>query len=543
MTLNIQQVLISDPVDPICSQILQDYGMNVTYARQWTKERLLQEIQNYEVLIVRSETKVTDDVLAAAPKLRLVGRAGTGLDNVDISAATRRGVLVMNTPGGNTISAAEHTCAMIAALSRHIPQACAALKNGTWDRKTYMGNELHGKTLAILGLGRIGREVAIRMQAFGMKTIGYDPVIEKQAAAEFGVDKMELEEIWPLADYITVHTPYIPQTHHLISTSALMRCKPSVRIINIARGGIVDETALLDALNSARCQGAALDVFVQEPPKEGTITWQLIQHPRVVCTPHLGASTVEAQERVAREIAEQLIDLVEGRQAVGIANAPNLARSMVGRNKPWMQLAQALGHLANSLAEGSLDRCPSGTETTVELICCGEGTEDVNLLASSALVGHLNGMKANGINIVNAAILARDVGVTISTRHVGSSKYLSIVQDLEKLLQLTVARGPFNIQLIGSVQGGNPVLYAINGCWFPFGATLSGNVLLFNGKQPDTTLTALVGALVASGVGVSAVMCTPPGASCWLALRTADVFQNPQKLNGPDATFIAQLVF
>lgn len=150
-----------------------------------------------------------------------------------------------------------------------------------------------------------------------------------------------------------------------------MLCKPSVRIINIARGGIVDETALLDALNSARCQGAALDVFVQEPPKEGTITWQLIQHPRVVCTPHLGASTVEAQERVAREIAEQLIDLVEGRQAVGIANAPNLARSMVGRNKPWMQLAQALGHLANSLAEGSLDRCPSGTETTVELICCG----------------------------------------------------------------------------------------------------------------------------------------------------------------------------
>ncbi|XP_046649852.1 D-3-phosphoglycerate dehydrogenase-like [Daphnia pulicaria] len=543
MTLDIQQVLISDPVDPICSQILQNHGISVTYARQWTKERLLQEIQNYEVLIVRSETKVTDEVLAAATKLRLVGRAGTGLDNVDISAATRRGVLVMNTPGGNTMSAAEHTCAMIAALSRHIPQACAALKNGVWDRKTYMGNELHGSTLAILGLGRIGREVAIRMQAFGMKTIGYDPVISKESAAEFKVDKMELEEIWPLADYISVHTPYMPQTHHLINAEALKRCKSTVRIINIARGGIVDEAALLDALISDRCKGAALDVFVQEPPKEGTTTWQLIQHPRVVCTPHLGASTVEAQERVAREIAEQLIDLAEGRQAVGIANAPNLARSMVERNKPWMQLAQALGYLANSLAEGSLHRRPAEAETNVELICCGEGTEDVNLLASSALVGHLNGMKANGINIINAAILARDAGLVTSARHINSPKDLSLREDLDKLLQLTVTRDSYSIHLIGSVQGGNPVLYAINDCWFPFGATLSGNVLLFNGKQPDTTLTALVGALATSSVGVSALMCTRPGTSCWLALRTGETFQNPQQFNGPDATFIAQLVF
>jgi len=407
-----------------------------------------------------------------------------------------------------------------------------------------MGSGLYGKALAILGLGRIGREVAVRMQAFGMKTIGYDPVIDKNSAAQFGVEKMELEEIWPLADYITVHTPYMPQTHNLINAEALKLCKATVRIVNVARGGIVDEEALLEALKTGRCLGAALDVFEQEPPVEGSTSFQLIQHPSVICTPHLGASTREAQERVAREMAEQLIDLIQGRQAIGIANAPNLARSMVDRNKPWMQLAQALGHLANCLADAFLHRREPGTETSVELICCGEGTEDANLLASSVLVGHLSGMKANGINIINAGILARDVGLSTTGHHVLTTG-AAVRHELSSLLQLTVHQGSSQVQLIGSVQNGNPVLFAINDCVFPFGATLSGNMLLFNGKKPETALAALMAALATTTAGVSAVMCTQQSAesSCWLALRTTDILKDPRQLDGPDATFISQFAF
>ena len=396
---------------------------------------------------------------------------------------------------------------MISSLARHIPQACAALKNGVWDRKTYMGSELHGKTLAILGLGRIGREVAVRMQAFGMKTIGYDPVTSREAAAQFNVDKMELDAIWPLADYISVHTPYMAQTHHLINGQTLAKCKRGVRVVNIARGGIVDEEALLHSLEAGVCHGAAFDVFAEEPPKMDSVSGRLIQHPLVVCTPHLGASTVEAQQRVAREMAEQLIDLIEGRQAVGVANAPVLARSMIDSNKPWMQLSQALGHLAHRLAVNATGSSSgsSGASTaadvSVELIGYGPATEDVNLLASSALVGHLNGMTSNGVNIVNSLLLARDRGIRCTARHFAAvpahllpAVPAAICSHLERMLQLTVNIGSsVSVSLVGSVQAGSAVLFAINDSWFPLGATLSGNVLLFSGKRPDSTLVASIG--------------------------------------------------
>ncbi|KAM9242663.1 D-3-phosphoglycerate dehydrogenase isoform 4-T4 [Dugong dugon] len=293
---NLRKVLISDSLDPCCRKILQDGGLQVVEKQNLSKEELIAELQDCEGLIVRSATKVTADVINAAEKLQVVGRAGTGVDNVDLEAATRKGVLVMNTPNGNSLSAAELTCGMIMCLARQIPQATASMKNGKWDRKKFMGTELNGKTLGILGLGRIGREVATRMQSFGMKTIGYDPIIPPEVSSSFGVQQLPLEEIWPLCDFITVHTPLLPSTTGLLNDSTFAQCKKGVRVVNCARGGIVDEGALLRALQSGQCAGAALDVFTEEPPRDRA----LVDHENVISCPHLGASTMEAQSRCGK---------------------------------------------------------------------------------------------------------------------------------------------------------------------------------------------------------------------------------------------------
>jgi D-3-phosphoglycerate dehydrogenase len=317
------KILISDPVNAVCADTLRKNGFEVDQL-SLTKDQLLASIKNYDGLIVRSETKVTAEVLeAAGGKLKIVGRAGTGVDNVDVNVASKKGVLVMNTPGGNTMSAAEHTCILIASMARHVPQACASLKAGAWDRKLYAGNELYGKTLAIIGLGRIGKEVAIRMQSYGMKTIGYDPIIPAHVSKEFGVESMSLDQIWPLADYITVHTPLIPETKHLINDNVFSKCKKGVRVVNVARGGIIDEQALLKNLKSGQCGGAGLDVFVEEPPKSEYYK-ELLNHPKMVCTPHLGASTAEAQIRVAQEIGEQFVGFFKGTSLVGAINADKI---------------------------------------------------------------------------------------------------------------------------------------------------------------------------------------------------------------------------
>ncbi|XP_063552081.1 D-3-phosphoglycerate dehydrogenase isoform X2 [Gorilla gorilla gorilla] len=311
---NLQKVLISDSLDPCCRKILQDGGLQVVEKQNLSKEELIAELQDCEGLIVRSATKVTADVINAAEKLQVVGRAGTGVDNVDLEAATRKGILVMNTPNGNSLSAAELTCGMIMCLARQIPQATASMKDGKWERKKFMGTELNGKTLGILGLGRIGREVATRMQSFGMKTIGYDPIISPEISASFGVQQLPVEEIWPLCDFITVHTPLLPSTTGLLNDNTFAQCKKGVRVVNCARGGIVDEGALLRALQSGQCAGAALDVFTEEPPRDRA----LVDHENVITCPHLGASTKEAQSRCGEEIAVQFVDMVKGKSLTGV---------------------------------------------------------------------------------------------------------------------------------------------------------------------------------------------------------------------------------
>ena len=265
-------------------------------------------LKNYDCLVVRSATKVTAEILSSGvDNLKLVARAGTGVDNIDVESASQMGILVMNALGSNTISAAELTCSMICGLSRNLQLANASMKQGKWERSKFMGNELYGKTLAVLGLGRIGREVAGRMRSFGMRIVGYDPIVTAEQARAFNIEFLSLEQIWPVADFITIHVPLLPETKNLINSRVMAQCKQGFKVINCARGGIIDEADLLEALRSGQCGGAGLDVFAEEPTKN----FDLVGHANVLCTPHLGASTVEAQNRVAIDIAEQIVKFVK----------------------------------------------------------------------------------------------------------------------------------------------------------------------------------------------------------------------------------------
>ncbi|XP_065313510.1 D-3-phosphoglycerate dehydrogenase-like [Gordionus sp. m RMFG-2023] len=337
--------------------------------------------------------------------LKLIGRAGTGTDNIDVKAATLHGVIVMNTPNGNTFSAAEHTCALIMSLSRNIPSAVESVKNGKWERSKFMGNELSGKTLAIIGLGRIGREVGTRMASFGMKLIGHDPMISKDFAKQHGIDWLELNEIWPLADYITLHTPLIPQTKDLLNAETFKKSKKGVKIVNCARGGIVNEVDLLNALNGGICDGAALDVYMKEPPEIGD---KLIGHPSVICTPHLGANTAEAQMRVAKEMAEKITALCQKKSdgtdstniqnLDGIINAPNLMWEFGTDSKPWMKLAFDLGYMIGTIFEPvkkyQLTNNNEKFSNKLESMKAA--------LLDSFITGIMKNHTKNGLNLINA---------------------------------------------------------------------------------------------------------------------------------------------
>ncbi|XP_067583545.1 D-3-phosphoglycerate dehydrogenase [Pseudorca crassidens] len=449
---NLRKVLISDSLDPCCRKILQDGGLQVVEKQNLSQEELIAELQDCEGLIVRSATKVTSDVINATKKLQVVGRAGTGVDNVDLEAATRKGILVMNTPSGNSLSAAELTCGMIMCLARQIPQATASMKDGKWERKKFMGTELNGKILGILGLGRIGREVATRMQSFGMKTIGYDPIISPEVSASFGVQQVPLEEIWPLCDFITVHTPLLPSTTGLLNDSTFAQCKKGVRVVNCARGGIVDEGALLRALQSGQCAGAALDVFTEEPPRDRA----LVDHENVISCPHLGASTKEAQSRCGEEIAIQFVDMVKGKSLAGVVNAQALTSAFSPHTKPWIGLAEALGALMQAWA-GS----PKGT---IQVVTQGLSLKNSgNCLTPAVIVGLLkDASRQVEVNLVNAKLLVKESGLDVTTSH---SPAAPGEQGCGKCL-LTVALAGAPYQAVGWVQGTTPVLQALNGAVF-----------------------------------------------------------------------------
>ncbi len=396
------RVLVSDNISPKGIELLKKAGLHVDVKTGMSREELKACIGEYHALIIRSATKVTADVIEAATNLKVIGRAGSGLDNVDREAATKKGIVVMNTPGGNTITTAEHTIALLFAIARNIPQATQSMKEGKWEKKRFMGVELFNKTLGIIGLGNIGSQVAKRALGLEMNVVAYDPFLSDERARELGVEKVSLDELFERSDFITIHTPLTDETRNLINRESIKKMKDGVMIINCARGGIVNERDLYEALEAGKVAGAALDVFEKEPPEDLT----LIRHPQVVCTPHLGASTREAQENVAVAIAEQVIDYLINGTIRNAVNFPSIPSEQIPVLMPYIQLAEVMGKFTAQIYEGGI------TEVTMEYR--GEA-EEINTrpVTIAALKGLLEPILTETVNFVNAPLIAKERGIEV----------------------------------------------------------------------------------------------------------------------------------
>ena len=398
MKILVADTLSQDGIDVLTAepQLAVDVKVGLTSAQ------LADVIGPYEGLVVRSSTKVTAEVIARAERLRVIGRAGVGLDNVDAGAATARGIIVMNVPSGNTISTAEHTLSLLLSMARRIPQADAHLRAGKWERAKFVGVELFGKTLGIVGLGRVGGEVAKRAQAFGMRVLAYDPFLSSERAQQIDVQMSDLPTLYRESDFITVHTPLTAETRHIIGAKEIAQMKPGVRLVNCARGGIIEEQALYDALVSGRVAGAALDVFETEPP----VNHALLTLPQVVCTPHLGASTEEAQLNVAVEVAKQVADALLGRGIRNAVNMPSVDAKTLAVLQPYITLGERLGSLATQLSGGKV--------AEVRVTYVGEIiAHDISAVTLAVLKGILAPMVGETVNYVNASLIAAERGVKV----------------------------------------------------------------------------------------------------------------------------------
>ncbi|BCW88437.1 D-3-phosphoglycerate dehydrogenase [Alphaproteobacteria bacterium SO-S41] len=440
------KVLISDALSPAAVQIFKDRGVEVDVKPGLTKDELLKIIDQYDGLAIRSNTKVTAEVLKAATNLKVVGRAGIGVDNVDIPAATARGIIVMNTPFGNSITTAEHAIALIFALARDVPAANASTHAGKWEKNRFMGVELYGKTLGLIGCGNIGSIVADRALGLKMKVIAFDPFLSAERAQELGVEKVELSELLPRADFITLHTPMTPQTKNILSAEALAKTKPGVRIVNCARGGLIDETALKGGLDSGHIAGAALDVFETEPAKEHI----LFGHEKVVATPHLGASTNEAQENVALQVAEQISDYLLTGAVTNAMNMPSISAADAAVMKPWISLAEKLGAFAGQLTETSIERVEIVYEGTVAKL-------NLRALTQAALAGLLKPALPD-VNMVNAPVVAKERGIVITeSRREQLGTY-------DAQITVSVTTGEFTREVTGTVYAnGVPRIVDVKG--------------------------------------------------------------------------------
>lgn len=401
------KVLVSDPIAEEGIAILRN-AFDVDVKTGLPKDELISIIGEYDALAVRSETKVTADVLDAAKNLKIIGRAGVGVDNIDVAKATERGVVVVNSPEGNTIAAAELTVAMLLALARNIPQADGALRGGEWKRSKYMGVEVYKKTVGVIGLGKIGREVARRLQAFDMNVLAYDPYLTEETGAQLGIRVVDLETIYKESDYITLHVPKTKDTTGMIGAEQIAKMKPTVRLINVARGGLIDEAALAAALKENRIAGAAVDVYTTEPAPADN---PLLGLPNIVHTPHLGASTEEAQVNVAIDIAEQIVDVLQGRPARAAVNMPSLGADVLARIHPFLFLSEKIGALHSQLDRGRINK--------VEVVFSGDFADLPTVhLTRAVLKGLLDPLIPDSVNYVNAPTLAqqRDIQVIETKR-------------------------------------------------------------------------------------------------------------------------------
>ncbi len=429
------RVLVAEKIADTGVDMLRE-RFDVDLGTDWSREQLLEKIGNYHGILIRSATKMDAEVIERADNLRVVGRAGVGVDNVDVAAASKRGIIVANAPEANTVAAAEHTLALMLALARNIPQAHASLTSGKWERSKFGGTEVEGKTLGILGFGRIGQLVAIRARAFGMTVVAYDPFVSSERFKELGVEKAETPaEALAAGDFITLHLPKTPETQGFLNAETLAQCKDGVRIINVARGPLVVDEDLKQAIDSGKVAGAALDVFASEPITDHP----LFGYPNVVVTPHLGASTAEAQDRAGVQTAEQVVLALTGGVVSTAVNIPAVSAEDMEVLGPYIPLAQRLGRIAAGLAEG-VER--------IEVEHMGRIAErDTRLLTLSVLTGIFAGRTEEDVNLVNAPTLADERGIAVSERRE------TVARDYADLVRVTVIGAGEPVRVVGTTIG------------------------------------------------------------------------------------------
>jgi len=480
------RVLISDKLSPAAVQIFKDRGIEVDYEPDLgpDKDEFAKRIGAYDGLAIRSATKVTEKVIAAADNLKVVGRAGIGVDNVDIPAATKRGIIVMNTPFGNSITTAEHAISLMLSLARQIPAADASTQAGKWEKNRFMGVEVTGKVLGVIGCGNIGSIAADRAKGLRMKVIAFDPFLSDERAVDLGVEKVELDELLTRADFITLHVPLTDKTKNILSKDALAKTKKGVRIVNCARGGLVDEEALREALESGHVAGAAFDVFSSEPAKENV----LFGAPNMICTPHLGAATTEAQENVALQVAEQMSDYLLTGAVTNALNMPSISAEEAPRLKPFVTLAEQLGSFAGQVTETGIK--------ALRFEYAGDVAEmNTRALTSAAIAGVLRPLLAD-VNMVSAPIIARERGIHIEeVRREQQGAY-------ENYVRLTVKTERQERSVAGTVfSDGRPRLIQIKG--INMEAELAPHMLYITNEDKPGFIGSLGTALGNAGVNIA----------------------------------------
>jgi len=476
------RILIAEPLASAALKLLhQRPGWEIVVSNP---KEYKQHLAEADALIVRSAVMVDAGVLAAAPKLRVIGRAGVGVDNIELPAATAAGVLVMNTPGGNAVSVAEHTIALMLSLARSIPNASASVKAGKWEKRKFMGTELRGKTLGVVGLGSIGREVVKRAAAFEMRIIATDPYVHSQTAKDVGVELVTLPELYALSDYITLHTALTPESNRMFSRDAFAQMKKGVRIVNCARGELIDEEALKEALASGQVGGAALDVFEIEPPDPGD---PLLAMENFVGTPHIGGSTEEAQAIVGVRIVEQVMEYLTSGVAVNAVNMPALTPEQYRALGPYSVLAQRLGHFASQISKGN--------PKTVRLIYFGKIAElNTHLVRNAGLAGVLQRSMAGKANAVNAMQIAGDRGLTVAERHDKRVAHTDTVQ-----LELETDAGITTVE--GAVVLDRPRLIHVDGIYCE--APLDGNIVFLKNEDVPGVIGFIGGVLGKNGINIA----------------------------------------